>query len=70
MSMTRSLTKTAAIAAASLVAGAAPSAVLAGPVSAHPQHRLAASSTQRQQRAAQHHRSARRNKIPKGAPQP
>jgi hypothetical protein len=72
MSMSRSITKTAAIAAASLVAGAAPGAVLAGPAAAHPQRRLAATSTHGHQRAIKHNRKLRTHHIrqtPHGGPQ-
>jgi hypothetical protein len=67
MSMSRSITKTAAIAAASLVAGATPGAVLAGPAAAHPQRRLAATSTQRHQRATRHNRKLRTHHVSKTA---
>lgn len=73
MSMTRSLNRTAAVAAATVVATAAPGAILTGPAVAKPHRHTVAAQTHRRQHTTKHDRQLhvlRVRKTPHGSPQP
>jgi hypothetical protein len=69
MSMTRSLNRTAAVAVATLVAAAAPGAILTGPAVAKTQRHMVAAQTNRRQHTTRRNRKLHILIIRHGGPQ-